>query len=312
MEFVELKKHLKSSKPKPCYCAFGDDDFLIERAVTLIGGLVSAFPEFNNTDKEFQKQDELIEELARLPVMSDYRVVVARGKVDAGVIEQYLGNPNPQAVLVVAVLVPHDSWGHSATVEIPNGAEPVVCNRLPVRHAEVFIKSIADGAGVTIDQSAVDELYARCGGYMTRINTETKKLVSQKSPGGVVEKADVAATVKADVEFVVFELADSILAENRLHALEIVDGMAKNNDLTAAFTLLYNRFKRIFAAVVDPDGLPDLGVKPNQIGRLKADGAKFSRVRLKRIVDLLASADYGYKSGAMSQYDALVSVIVQA
>ncbi len=311
MEFVELKKHLKSQKPKPCYYLYGDDDFLISRAVTIISGLVSSLEEFNITDREFQKPDELIEELARLPVMSDYRVVIARGKVDADKVEQYLVDPNPQAVLVVALLVPHDSWGHGAAVAVPKGAEPVVCNRLPVRIAEVFIKATADGAGVAFEKSAVDELYARCGGYMTRINTETQKLVTLKA-GGTVTKADVAATVKADVEFVVYELADSILASNRKRALEIVDGMAKNNDLTAAFTLLYNRFKRIFAASVDPEDLPELGVKPSQIGRLKSDGAKFSRGRLKRTVNLLAAADYNYKSGAMSQYDALVSVVIQA
>ena len=90
MEFVELKKHLKTQKPYACYVCYGDDDFLIERAVSLLCALASEPKPFNCTDREFDGGRALTDELMQLPIMGDYRVVVARGKTDAAAVSGYL------------------------------------------------------------------------------------------------------------------------------------------------------------------------------------------------------------------------------
>lgn len=311
MEFVELKKSLKSEKPKACYYCYGDDEYVLSRAVALVNGLVSFMKEFNVVDKEFSKTEDLIDELMQLPVMSKYRVVTARGKFDEGKLSSYLAKPNPSSVLVLVSYVPHDSWNKTQAPTIPQGAEGVNCNRLSIRFVEQFVRSTVQATGATISPEALNLLYDRCGGYMTRINSEAQKLAFLRA-GGEITKSDVDAHVTADVEFVVFELGDCILRSDCKRALEIVDGMAKNNDLTAAFTLLYNRFKRIFTAAVDPDGLAALGVKPYMATKLRTEGSRFNKARLKSFLDMLAKADYAYKSGAMSQYDALTSFVAQA
>ena len=71
MEFAELKKHIKARSPKACYACYGDDDFLLSRAVALISGLVTGLTEFNIVEKEFQRAGELEEQLMQLPVMSE-------------------------------------------------------------------------------------------------------------------------------------------------------------------------------------------------------------------------------------------------
>lgn len=310
MEFVELKKHLKSSPPRACYACFGDDDFVISRAVSLISA-VAVEPVLNIVDREFLSARDVTDELMQLPVMSEYRVVIARGKLEPAPIEEYLKHPNPTSVLVLPYYTPHDSWNHTAAVKYPNGSEPVNCSRLPVKYVYPFVRSIASGASAIMPDATVELLYARCGGYMTRIDSEAQKLAAMCA-GRTVTEADVTEHVGADTEYMVYELSDSILSFDPTRALEIVDGMAKTNDLVAAFTMLYNRFKRIFAAAVDPDGLELLGVKPFQISRLKKESARFPKARLKNILDMLEKADYGYKTGATSQYDALVGFVVQA
>ena len=186
-----------------------------------------------------------------------------------------------------------------------------MCNRLDIKYVIPFVRSAIKDSGAVISDAAVRKLYDRCGGYMTRINSEAQKLAFMRA-GAEITSDDVEELVNADTEFVVFELGDSILAGNGARALEIVNGMAKNNDLVAAFTLLYNRFKKIFAAAVDPDGLAGLGVKPYQANKLKGESGKFSKARLKSMLDLLAKADYDYKTGAMSQYDALTAFVARA
>ena len=311
MEFAELKKHLKSEKPHACYACYGDDPYVLNRAVALLTELAGEPKPFNAVDKEFASARDLTDELMQLPLMSDKRVVVARGKTDVAAIEKYLEKPNETAVLVTVAYIPHDSWGHGAAPTVPKGATPVVCNRMNIRYVVPFVKSVAEKANAVISEDAVNELYARCGGYMSRINSEAQKLAFMRS-GGEITKDDVKELVNVDTEFVVFELGESILRSDAKRAFEIADGMAKNNDLTAAFTLLYNRFKKLFAASVDPDGLVDLGVKPYQAGKLKSECAKLSKAKLKSMIDMLAQADYDYKTGAMSQYDALTAFIARA
>ncbi len=311
VEFIELKKQLKSQKPAPCYVCYGDDDFILDRALSLLTALAAEPKPFNCVDKEFATSRDLTDELMQLPLLGDYRVVVARGKVDKGAVEKYLEHPNPAAVLVLPSYTPHDSWNRAASPDIPKGGVGVDCNRLPLKQIIPFVTALCARTGAAMDEKAITLLANRCGGYMTRINSETQKLAVLRANGRITED-DVTEQVKADTEFVVFELCDSILAGDPARALSIVDGMAKNNDLVAAFTLIYNRFRKIFAASVDPDGIAGLGVKPYQVSKLKAEGTKYGRLRLKKVLDALESADYGYKTGATTVYDALTCFVAQA
>lgn len=312
MEFAELKKSLKTQNISACYCCFGDDEYLLTRAVALIKELAAQPLEFNISDKEFATARELTEELMQLPIMGERRVVVARGKVDMAAVGEYLKNKNPSTVLVTVDHIPHDSWNHKAAApDYPEGATTVDCNRLNINLVSPFVKKQAESTGAQIGEKAIAALYSRCGGYMSRISQEAEKLALLKS-GGEITENDVVNEVRADTEFVVFELTDSIIKRDTARALSIVDGMAKNNDLGAAFTLLYNRFKKMFAVAVDKDCGAALGIKPYMATKLKDEASKFSKQKLKSLVDLLADVDYGYKTGAISQYDALYSFVTQA
>ncbi|MCH5351565.1 MAG: DNA polymerase III subunit delta [Clostridiales bacterium] len=310
MEFSELQKSL-SDPPKPCYLLYGDDEFVLARAVALISGVAGGIKEFNVVDKEFKSATALVEELMQLPVMGSYRVVIARGKLDASSVADYLDKPNPTSVLVFVSYTPHDSWNHTSTPSAPNGVTLVSCNRVDIKYIYSFVRRIAKEYGTTFPDKAVARLYNRCGGYMTRINSEAQKLSVYRA-GGTVSEEDVDEAVEPDIEYVVYDLGDCIISGNTARALEIVGEMAKANDLTAAFTLLYNRFKRLFAAALDPDGLNDFGLKPYMINKLKAESAKLSKRRLKSIIDMLADADMSYKSGVISQLDALTSFVSRA
>lgn len=311
MEFAELKKHLKTQPPKPCYFCYGDDEYVISRAVALIKALAEEPSAFNVADKEFGSANELTEELFQLPLTGERRVVVARGKIDLSAVENYLKAPNPSSVLVLVNYIPHDSWNRTAAPAVPDGATPVNCNRQSEALLVRYVASVFAKTGATADERTIRLLCSRCDGYMTRINSEAKKL-SLLCAGGTVTAETVNREVKADTEFVVYELTDSIVDHDAARALAIVDGMAKNNDLGAAFTLLYNRFKKMFSAAVDPNGLAAQGVKPYMLKKLKEEAARFSKVKLKRDLDRLAAADYGYKTGATTQYEALCSFVVQA
>ncbi|MCH5163048.1 MAG: DNA polymerase III subunit delta [Clostridiales bacterium] len=312
MEFAELKKSLKANNICACYCCYGDDENLISRAVAMIKELAAPPQEFNVSDKEFASGRDLVDELMQLPLMGERRVVIARGKVDMAAVGEYLKSPNPQAVLVTTDYIPHDSWNNRAAAPTyPEGATAVDCNRVGINYVAPFVKKQAAGMNATIGDRAVKELYSRCGGYMSRITQESEKLALLRA-GGEITEADVIAEVRADTEYVVFELTDCIVKRDTARALKIVDGMAKSNDLVAAFTILYNRFKKMFTVAVDSGGAAALGIKQYAAQKLREEGAAFTKARLKALVDMLADIDYSYKTGAISQYDALCSFVIQA
>ncbi len=310
MKFVDLKKNLETTVA-PCYCCYGDDDFVLSRAVTLIERKAVEPKAFNIADKEFVSSRELIDELMQLPVSGDYRVVVARGKVDNAAIENYLKKPNPSTVLVTVTPIVRDSWNKASAPSLPSGATPVDCNRLEFKTIYAFVRKTAEHTGATIDERTVKVLADRCVRDMTRINSEAQKLALLRA-GGAITEADVVEHVKADTEFVVYDLSKHILSGNTAAALAIVQSMVKNNDTVAAFTLLYNRFRRMFAAAVDPDGLSALGVTGYSAQKLIEESAAVSKARLKKTVDMLADADYAYKTGKTTNVDALTSFVIQA
>lgn len=311
MEFVGLKKHIASRQLSPCYYCYGDDEYVIARSVALFKSVASEPIAFNVSDKEFSSSNELWEELAQLPLTGDKRVVVARGKFDMETVEKYLSSPNPSTVLVLVSHIPHDTWGKAQSFVVPNGITGVDCNRQGEALLVKYVQSIFSKTNTTASDRAIRTLCLRCDRYMTRINSEAKRLALLCAGGEVTEEI-VIREVKADMEFVVFELTDAIIKRNTAHALAVVDGMAKNNDLVAAFTMLYNRFKKLFAVSVDPNGVADSGVKPYMLNKLRDEASRFSKVRLKRNLDLLADADFAYKTGVATQYDALCSFVVQA
>ena len=162
MEFVELKKHIKTQKPCPCYVCYGDDMFLLDRAAAIIGGLAGEPKIFNLTDKQFDSAKELTDELMQLPMMSEYRVVIARGKPDDNIfaaVTDYLGKPNPSTVLVLVYHTPHDSWSKAPTIKLPAGSMPVVCSRLSVTHVYAFERAIAAKNNSQFEDEAVRLLF---------------------------------------------------------------------------------------------------------------------------------------------------------
>lgn len=311
MEFVELKKNLKAAAPAACYVCMGDDGFLIDRAVSIICSKVGTLKELNVVRKEFSSGKDVVTELMQLPVMSDFRVVIADGKFDMPPIEEYLKNPNNQSVLVLKRFIEYSPWKKQAKPTIPQGAITIFCNRLPAKYIYSFVRGETDKTNAVISDKEINLLINRCGGYMERISRESQKLAAMYASSEISED-DVIKNVEADIEYLVFDLSESILNRNSKKALEIVEGMAKDNDLVAAFTMLYNKFKRMFAAGVDGDSLTEIGVKPSMAAKMRSEAARYPKARLKNLMDMIVKADYSYKTGLMNQRDAITAFVVQA
>ena len=59
---------MNNEKPHACYACYGDDSYVLSRAVALISGLAGEPRPFNIVDKEFGTARELTDELMQLPL----------------------------------------------------------------------------------------------------------------------------------------------------------------------------------------------------------------------------------------------------
>ena len=79
--------------------------------------------------------------------------------------------------------------------------------------------------------------------------------------------------------------------------------------------MLYAHFRRLLYVAITPyyERMPsDLGVKEYAVKKAKEQAARFTPLKLKKICDILQSADYGIKSGKMTDKTALELTVLRA
>ncbi len=308
MEFTELKKHLSLKKFYPCYVLAGEDAFVIARAAQMLQG-IAEIPDFNLSlfGEESSGKDVALA-CGQLPVMSDYRVVIASGlRRDTAAVAEYLKNPSPSTVLVLR-------YGSSADANVQKFSslyERVNCSKLPDQVILKWIATKVNGAGAQITSGAAEALIKRCAGDMTRISSETEKLISAAE--GVITDVLVEELVTADDDFKIYELGDALASLDADRTYRVYSSLTETLPPVNLIGSLYNYFRRLLYATITADpALPDyLGVKEYAVKVAAKQGKKFGAVRLKKITDRLNGIDRDFKSGRIGDREALDAFIAE-
>lgn len=310
MKFIELKKSLAGGI-KPCYIITGDDAFVRKSAV----GIFRARLDKSLLDLNFvplgkdASAGDVVSALLTPPIMSDLRVVTLTDyAADLGDVAKYLASPAPGSTLLVvsASMTPN-------LKKIVALSEVVDCNRLDAGYLAQWAIRRAAAYGRTMTADAANALVTRLGRDMTRIVVELEKLVDYCD-----EKIDVAAVdeqVVADPEFRIFELSSAIAEKNRAKALAYTDALvADGNQPTALIGMLYNHFRRMLFAALNPDSdtlAAQLKVKEYAITVALRQARGFRLVRLKELFDKLCFYDAAIKAGEMSDRNALYTFVCE-
>lgn len=305
MKFTDLKKSLKSGQVASCYILQGDDSFLVDLARTMICDLVTEYRDMNIDTREFTSASEFAMALNQIPLMSAYRVVHAlSGKTDLKqAIADFLKSP-PDGTVLLLTPPAEEKISFDSAVKVD-------CNRLSRDYVLAWVKRKADEAKVSVTNGAFDELFVRCGGYLSRISSETDKLFSMGK--AVIERFDVSQTVAATLEYKTYELSSDILSGNKLRALSIVADIP-SGERVPLVNQLYNRFRLLLAVAVSPqeDVLQDGKISSGYYFNLKKEASKSTPRRLKAYCDMLSAIDEGIKSGTADDKLALEALILSA
>lgn len=309
MKFTQLKQHLLNEKLFPCYLVYGEDAGVRYFARRLFEKRITSFAELNVN--YFEGKDDatsIVDVCQGFPFMSDYRLVYVRDFVsNAKQIEEYLKTPCPTTILVFE----SESVGNNLK-KIMQTATVVDCSRLDEKFLSSYVASQVKKAGCQITVSATNLLIEYCNRYICKIDGEIAKLTSETD---VIDEQFVREKVSPELEFAIYALSEVITLKDKEKTLSYLDKlMLDGNSPVAILGMLYNHFRKLFYVGINKtsDTLSaDLNVKEYSLKFAFAQSEKYSPVTLKKICDVIGESDYAFKSGKMTDKNALYSCVLR-
>ena len=179
-----------------------------------------------------------------------------------------------------------------------DGVEFVDCNKLDGNSVVKWITAYAKRQGVEADRVAAQKLSEYCLCDMSRVATETQKLVDY----GKFDDTAVELLVHKDTEYAVYDLSKLIAQKNVQRAMASYKGLlAQGEENRSLFGLLYNFYRRVYYVKTSTELTEEqiaecLGVKKGAIGFAKDVAAKYKPMQLKRALSVFVDADAKLKA----------------
>lgn len=300
----------RASAPSHVYLLLGEEDVLVEQAVTrLLDQLIPAEERALNLDAVRADEIELTDLITRvdtLPFFGQRRAVIVKD-VDAWTpseqerLAAYLdrGTP-PSALMLIASELDRRRKLYTTVRRVGEVQE---FPRLSVRELPAWIKDRVKREGRRIDQEAIDALVARVGPGLRQLGLELEKLFALVSPDASITRQDVESVVSRLSESTIFMLVDAIGEQRAGQALWHLDDLLREEAPPYVLFMIARQFRMLLKASVlqarkaSPAAVQQaLGVPPF-VARRMADQAKnFPPAIFTRIFERLEEADRAIKT----------------
>lgn len=299
MKFADFKKETESGKEYGVYLFEGEETFFFRRGVSLLKDKFLSEADLNFASFSGEDTEGILSSLASFPFMSKKRITLVKDFYpDAKTLREFAGflsSPPPDGILIVLNDKP------SETLKKNLSGAVIECEKAKPFEVVKWIKAECASAGVNID-SAADLIAEYCLCDMTRVETETEKMISYAGLNGNITESDVKEMVYKDADYEIYKMTDFIAKKAFTEAVSVVgDMLSKENAPNKLLFSIYKYFRRLLHARISDMSEEDMakafGVKTFAIVRIKEQAKKFSPRALKKAVDYLADADYEIKCG---------------
>ena len=310
MIYTDFKKSIDNGECRGIYLFEGTDAFFSNRGFLLLKDKFLSEPDLNlKVFSEGVSENALVASLESYPFLSEKRITVVKefypDKVFLkGKFKSYLENPYPTSILVIQNLKPCDSLKKFNSVCV------VDCSKADAALLSKWIKIEGRRSGVEFDNDAISTIIEYCLSDMTKINTETQKLISYAIGSGRVSKDDVEMLVTKDTEYKIYELTDYIGRRNFSGAQGVVSELiGKGEGYQRLIISLYNYFRKLLHVALSDKTNGELavllGTEGFVIQKLRKQASVFKKKSIKNAVDMLSDFDYKIKSGRSDEQTAL-------
>ena len=310
MRYTELKKSLESGETFSVYILEGEDAYFRGGALDALKSALISEPEVNVAlfDGQTVKEGDISASLRSFPLMSRFRMTVVKEYYPKAeelkkVVGGFISSGVKSAIFAIVnekVYEPFKKLNGACTVDCGKAETPLLMR---------WIKATAQGFGITVDDAVARTIAEYCLSDMTRIKSETEKLIDYVGVGGEITAEAVDLLVYRDAEYKIYEMTDYIAKRHFDLALTVVYDMLEKGGAQRIISSLINYFRRLlFAAISDKSDAETaelLGVKEYAVKRAKEQARAFRIRSLKKAVDSLADADFKIKSGQADADEAM-------
>jgi DNA polymerase-3 subunit delta len=316
MKYQDLISSLKQRKVLPLYLLYGEEEFLILEALSLI---IDTVVEPGARDFNYNvlycrdtTASEIVNIAQTLPFLSEKRLVIAKEidalkAADIEELHRYLNEPSPSTCLV---MVSNQGRYEKKAVTSAVEAHGAVVRVYPLLDREVvgWIEGWVRMLGLSIQRDAAQYLWQTVGNDLQKIKNELEKVEIHLKGKKAVTVDDVKTVVGDFREYSSFDLAAALGRKDREKALLILSRLIQEGEAPVGLlgSIAWN-FRRLLqakameAAGSGPDEITKkLRVVFHQTGLFKEQMRRYSRDELRETFPVMLAADRALKSSGLN------------
>jgi DNA polymerase III subunit delta len=307
VDFVKLIEQLKKKTFSPLYFLHGPEPFYIDEICTEFENSVLTETEKAFNFSVFYGKDadarSIMDTAQRFPVMSDKQVVIlkeAQDFKDLALLQSYITNPNPMAILVIAYK--HKKYNFNSKFGKLLQSQSVVFeskglydNQLPDWIIQ-YAKTLHIKLQIPIAQLLAEYL----GNDLSKISNELKKIKIHLPENGEILASHVEDFIGISNDYNVFELQKAIAFKNSKKIAAILhyfESNPKKNPPVVVISNLCNLFSRLYhfhfiSKEGDRDVMAKLSLKhPAALTEIKSAAKNFNLIKTISTINLLKDYD---------------------
>ncbi len=312
MKVEEFDKAIARGEISPLYYFYGDEPYLLERAVKRLQELVVA-PDFRdfNLDVFYGnecKGDEIATAAQTLPMFADRRLVLVKraGELSASALETLtpcIADPAPGTCLIfVGEKVDQRK---KFFLELKKRGELVECKRPYENQLGSFIREEARGLGKRIEPAAAEMLVYLSGNNLSELAAQLGKVATFVGTRDTVTVGDVREVVSDTKVESVFDLANALGERDLARSLRSLSTILRDGEaplmLLAMIARHFRQLWRVRELLAQKVSSPEIaratGINPYFLKGVVEQARKFTVKELTAVFEALYKSDLALKGG---------------
>ncbi len=320
----KVSDDIKNKTFSPVYLIYGDEAYLRENYMNALKKALVAPDDTLNFTAFSGKEtnpEEVVSLAVTLPFMAEKRVILVQNsgffKSATDEIADYIESPSEDTVLIF-VESEVDKRNRAFRIAKKDGYD-VEAAKYDVKKLPDWIALNFKRCGKKVSRETVDLLMERVGNDMTALDMEVKKIASYAGDREIVTNEDVMKMVSRNPAFNVFQMIDAIAEKKLNRAVGIYYDMLSEKESPFGILALMERHFRILMIAKDmsekkadnADIAKAAGIAPNIIWKYVNQSKKYSRTRIRSILEACVKADRDIKQGLVADNVSVELLIIK-
>ena len=319
MKFVMFNGSLEEGAA-PIYLFDGEEEYFKRRGEEmLLKKFLSEpslnFTSFDGADLKGARLTELTAAAQSFPFLSEKRIVKVTGLYPSEreyetYLKAYFEHPCDTTILLI---VNGAAKPKGFDLKKAPNVTRVDCSRADEETVLRWIYTRMRRAGVACDTDCCERIMRYCLGSMSRIATETEKLLAYAGEGGTITAEDIDAVVYRDTDYKIYEMTDALGRGNYGSYLSVMNELlGKGMDEAGVLNALCNYFRTMYEILAlnksDADTAKALGMKEYAVKMSRRQAKLLGGKRVEDAYFGVFGAVNAIKGGRLTPTGALTAV----